>query len=282
MEGGLYALVGASIVMVYKATRVASLAHGQLVSFGALFFYVFYTLLGLPLIVTLVLTFGASFLLGMGLERIGMRPLIGQPVFAAFLNTFAIYIILDGVLNIVLKGGVVDFPDFLPSGSLKAASLSLPVPQLVSFLAALFLFGMLGLFFRFTRIGLNMLATAEAHQLAQSTGIRVKQIFTLVWSLSAALAAVGGLAVANVTDISFLLPNIGMKGLTVALFGGLDSIPGAIVGGLALGILENVAAGYIDPVVGGGVKEVSAYVMVLLILLFRPYGLFGQIRIERI
>lgn len=282
LEGGLYALVGATIVLVYKSTQVASLAHGQILAFGALFFYVFYSLLGLPLIVALLLTFAAAYGMGLLIERIAMRPLIGQPLFAAFLNTFALFIILDGVLNIVLKGGVADFPDVLPSGSLRLSLINIPISQLVSFMVALFLFGLLALFFRFTKIGLNMLATAENHQLAQSAGIRVKQVFSMVWGLSALLAAVAGMASANVMDISFFLPNMGMKGLTVALFGGLDSIPGALLGGLILGIFENAAAGYLDPLVGGGVKEVAGYAMMLLILLVRPYGLFGQVRIERI
>ena len=282
LEGGLYALVGATIVLVYKSTQVASLAHGQILAFGALFCYIFYSVLGLPLIVALLLTFAAAYGMGFLIERIAMRPLIGQPLFAAFLNTFALYIILDGVLNIVLKGGVADFPDLLPSGSLRLSLINIPISQFVSFMVALFLFGLLALFFRFTKIGLNMLATAENHQLAQSVGIRVKQVFSMVWGLSALLAAVAGMASANVMDISFFLPNLGINGLTVALFGGLDSIPGALLGGLILGIFENAAAGYLDPLVGGGVKEVAGYAMMLLILLVRPYGLFGQVRIERI
>ena len=282
MEGGLYALVGASIVLVYKSTQVASLAHGQILAFGALFFYVFNTLLSVPLILALPLTFATAYAFGLVIERVAMRPLIGQPIFSAFLNTFALYIILDGFLNIILEGGVVDFPDLLSSGYFKIFGLNVPIAQFVSFLVALFLFGLLGLFFRFTKVGLNMLATAENHQLAQSTGIRVKQIFSIAWALSAMLAAVAGMASANVMDISFFLPNMGIKGLTVALFGGLDSVPGALVGGLVLGIFENAAAGYLDPVVGGGVKEVAAFAMMLLVLLIRPYGLFGQIHIERI
>lgn len=282
MEGGLYALVGAAIVLVYKSTQVASLAHGQILTFGAYFFYVFKTLLGVPLILALPLTFAAAYALGLLVERVAMRPLIGQPIFSAFLNTFAVYIILDGILNIVLEGGIADFPDLLSANYFRVFGLSVPIAQFVSFLVALFLFGLLGLFFRHTKVGLNMMATAENHQLAQSTGIRVKHIFSIVWALSALLAAVAGMASANVMDISFLMPNMGIKGLTVALFGGLDSVPGALLGGLVLGIFENAAAGYLDPLIGGGIKEVAGFAMMLLVLIIRPYGLFGQIRIERI
>jgi len=282
LEGGPYALVGVSIVLVYKATQVASLAHGHILTFGAIFFFLFYSQLGLPLIIALSLTFAATCLLGLIIERIALRPLIGQPLFAAFLVTFCMFLVLDGVYNLFLQGRVLDFPDFLPPGRFELAKASVPLSQFVSFIACLILFGLLGLFFRLTKMGLSMLATAENHKLAQSTGINVKKTFSLAWGLSALVATVAGMATANVMEISFPLPYIVIKALIVALFGGLNSIVGALVGGLVLGILENVAAGYIDPLVGGGVKDVAAYAMLLVILLVRPYGLFGQVRIERI
>jgi branched-chain amino acid transport system permease protein len=282
LEGGLYALVGVSIVLVYKSTHVASLAHGHLLAFGALFFFFFYSWLSLPLPIALVLAFAVNCILGLCIERFALRPLIGQSHFAAFLVTFSIFLILDGVYNIFLQGSIINFPDFLPPGRLVLASSSIPWNQLISFMASLVLFGLLGLFFRMTKAGLNMLATAENHQLAQSAGINVRKTFSYAWGLSAVVSTVAGMATANVMEISYSLPYIGIKGLIVALFGGLDSIRGALLGGLILGILENVAAGYIDPVVGGGVKEVAAYAMLLVILMVRPYGLFGQIRIERI
>lgn len=282
MEGGLYALVAASIVLVYKATQVVSLAHGQLLGFGAFFFYVFLGPLGLPLILAILLTFIVIGALGLAIERLTLRPLIGQPLFAAFLITFAIFMVFDGVFQLILKGSSRALPPFLPKGILAIGTLHIPAGALVSFLVALALFGFLGLFFQYTKVGLGMRATAEDHQLARSTGITVKKIFSLIWILSAAVAAVAGIATANVMDIYYSLPYIGIKGLTVALFGGLESLPGALIAGLLLGVLENVSAGYLDPLVGGGVKEVAAYVMLLVILLVRPYGLFGLVRIERI
>jgi branched-chain amino acid transport system permease protein len=282
MEGGLYALVGASIVLVYKATQVVSLAHGQLLAFGAFFFYLFFAPLGLPLVVAVLLTFIVTGILGLAIDRLTLRPLIGQPLFAAFLVTFAIFMVFDGVFMLILKGSSRALPAFLPKGILHAGMLRIPEGPLVSFIVALALFGLLGLFFQYTKIGLGMRATAEDHQLAQSTGISVKKIFSLIWILSAVVAAISGIAIANIMDIYYSLPQIGMKGLIVALFGGLESLPGALLAGLLLGVLENVSAGYLDPLVGGGVKEVAAYVMLLVILLVRPYGLFGLVRIERI
>ncbi|MCG6911451.1 MAG: branched-chain amino acid ABC transporter permease [Deltaproteobacteria bacterium] len=282
LEGGLYALLAASIVLVYKSTQVASLAHGQILAFGAIFLYLFYGKMGLPLIIAVPFALVATGIMGLVIERVTMRPLIGQPLFAAFLMTFAVFMLFDGVFQLIIKGGILSIPSFLPRKVLVLAGVNIPSGQLSSFIAALALFGILGLLFRYTKIGLGLRASAEDHQLAQSTGISVKNIFTTIWVISSMVACISGIATASITDIYYTLPQMGIKGLIVALFGGLESIPGALLGGLILGVLENVSAGYLDPIVGGGVKEVAAYVMLLLILLIRPYGLFGQVRIERI
>jgi len=282
LEGGLYALLAVAIVLVYKSTQVASLAHGQILAFGAIFLLIFYGTLGLPFIIALLLAFIASGIMGLVIERTTMRPLIGKPLFASFLVTFAVFMLFDGVFQLIVKGESLSIPAFLPTGALVLGGINIPKGQLSSFVTTLVLFGLLGILFRYTKIGLGLRASAEDHQLAQSTGISVKQIFSIIWVISSIVACVSGIATASITDIYYTLPQMGIKGLIVALFGGLESIPGALVGGLLLGVLENVSAGYLDPIVGGGVKEVAAYVMLLLILLIRPYGLFGLARIERI
>jgi len=278
--GGIYALLGAAIVLVYKATRVVSLAHGQLLAFGALFFWIFLVLLHLHPLLSLLLALVLSLLMGLIVERVTLRPLIGQPLFAAFLMTFAIYVALDGIMLLVMKGESRALS--LPSSTLQLGGVMLSDKYLWGFLAALLVFIALAAFFKYTRIGLAMRATAEDHQLAQSTGISVKRIFSLIWIISAMVAAISGIALANITDVNYLLPLIGFKALVVALVGGLESLPGALVAGLILGVVEYLCAGYLDPVLGGGVKEVAAYVMLLFILLVRPYGLFGLKRIERV
>jgi branched-chain amino acid transport system permease protein len=282
MEGGLYALLAASIVLVYKSTQVASLAHGQILSFGAIFLYFFFGIMDLPFFIALLLAMVCTGILGFLIERTTLRPLIGQPLFASFLVTFAVFMLFDGIFQLIVKGETMTIPAFIPRGTMLWGSIKVPIGQFFSFITALVLFGLLGLMFRYTKIGLGLRASAEDHQLAQSTGISVKQIFSIIWVLSSVVACISGVATANVTDIYYTLPQMGIKGLIVALFGGLESIPGALVGGLLLGVLENISAGYLDPVVGGGMKEVAAYIMLLLILLIRPYGLFGLVRIERI
>jgi branched-chain amino acid transport system permease protein len=282
MVGSLYALVAAGVVLVYKSTHVVSLAHGQLVAFGALFFWFFIGGLGLPFWISLLPAFILTALLGLLIERLALRPLIGQPLFTAFLMTFAIFLMLEGIFVLYLKGGSRALPAFLPSGNMEVFGVSIPVNQFIGFLVALVLFGALSLIFKYTKLGLGMRATAEDHRLAQSTGIIVKTIFSYIWILSAVVAAVAGIATANVMDIYYMLPYIGINGLIVAICGGLDSLLGALAVGLLLGVVENVGAAYIDPLVGGGFKDVAAYVVLLLVLLLRPYGLFGLVRIERI
>jgi branched-chain amino acid transport system permease protein len=281
-EGSLYAMVAAAIVLVYKSTHVVSLAHGQLMAYGALAFWFALTVLKLPFIIAFLLALICLAAFGWLIERLAMRPLIGQPLFAAFLTTFALFLLGDGIFQLILKGESASFAAYLPGGMTPVLGVSLPTTQLISFGVCLALFLCLAIFFQKTKMGLGMRATAEDHQLAQSTGISVRAIFSWIWIISAMVATIAGIALANVMDIYFPLPYLGIKGLIVALVGGLESLPGALLAGLLLGVLENVSAGYLDPLVGGGVKEVAAYVLLLFILLVKPYGLFGLVRIERI
>lgn len=282
LEGGLYAIVAAAIVLVYKSTHVVSLAHGQIMAFGALAFWFALVHLKLPLILALVVALAFAGLLGWLIERLAMRPLIGQPLFAAFLTTFAVFLMFDGIFQLILKGESTSFSKYLPEGTVSIAGVFIGVAQIVSMGISLFVFAGLAFFFQFTKLGLGMRATAEDHQLAQSTGVTVRSIFSYIWVFSAFVAGIAGIALAIVMDIYYPLPYLGIKGLTVALVGGLESLPGALLAGLILGILENVCAGYLDPIVGGGVKEVAAYVLLLFILLVKPYGLMGLVRIERV
>ncbi len=281
-EGGLYAIVAAGIVLVYKSTHVVSLAHGQLMAYGALVFWFTLTVLKVPFVLAILIALVCLAIFGWLIERVAMRPLIGQPLFAAFLTTFALFLIGDGIFQLILKGESTSFAAYLPSGMASIIGVPLPITQMVSFGVCLFLFLGLAIFFQRSKMGLGMRATAEDHQLAQSTGISVRAIFSWIWVLSAMVATIAGISLANVMDIYYTLPLVGIKGLVVALVGGLESLPGALLAGLLLGVLENISAGYLDPIVGGGVKEVAAYVLLLFILLIKPYGLMGLVRIERI
>lgn len=281
-NGALYALVAIAIVLVFKATQVVSLAHGQLLSFGALFFWFTYVAFGLPLWLSLLIALVCGGLLGFTVERLCLRPLIGQPLFSSFLMTFAIFMFFDGIFQLILKGQALGFPDFLPKGIIAVNSTKIFVGNLWSFGICLGVFLLIMLVFKYTKVGLGMRATAESHKLAQSAGISVRRIFSLTWIMSACIAVIAGITLARVMDICFYLPWGMIKGFIVAMVGGLDSLIGAVVAGLLLGWLEGMIAGYVDPFIGGAIKDVAAYVILLIILLVRPYGLFGLVKIERV
>jgi len=282
MVGALYALLGLAIVLVFKATRIVSLAHGELLAFGAFFLWFFLVQLKLPLWLAFALVIITSFIMGWLVERLTLRPLIGQPLTAAFLMTVAVYAAMDGVFQLWLKGETKVYPPIFPQVPIELGPLYIPPVQWVSFIVALVSVVLLALFFKYTRTGLAMRVTAEDHTVAQNLGVRVKMIFSLVWMISAVVAAISGVLLASLLDVSFQLPLVAFKGLVVAMFGGLDSFLGAILGGLILGVFESLSSGYLDPYVGGGSREVAAFVLLLLILMIRPYGLFGLKRIERL
>lgn len=283
MMGGLYALLGMGIVLVCKATQVVSLVHGQLLFFGAYFVWLFYNGLGLPIWLALPIGIAVTGLMGVIIDRLTMRPLIGQPIASLFLMTLALFMALDGICKLILKGYAKTYtPPFIPVETMHLGQLMIPPSAIWGFGAALVIALLLGLLFRYTKMGLAMRITAEDHLVAQSMGIKVKRVFSSIWFISAMVTCVAGVFLAFNTDIYFTMPEIGFKGLIVALFGGLESLPGALLGGLVLGLLEGLTAGYVEPLVGGGAREVAAYGFLLIILLFRPYGLFGLVRIERV
>jgi branched-chain amino acid transport system permease protein len=282
MIGALYSLLGIAIVLVYKATRVVSLAHGQILTFGALLVWMSLVYWGLPPWLCFLIGLAMAAIIGLAIERFTLRPLIGQPLHSAFIMTVAVYAALDGILQLILKGETKAYPAFFPRAPVQLGEIMIPQVQIWGFFIGLVVVVFLALFFQFTRTGLAMRVTAEDHTIAQNLGIRVRLIFSLIWLISGLVAGVSGILLASILDISFVLPFVAFKGLVVALFGGLESLPGAIVAGLLLGIFESFASGYIDPLVGGGSREVIAFVMLLFILLVRPYGLFGLRRIERV
>lgn len=279
--GVIYSVAGVIVTIVYKSTHVVSMAHGQLLAFGALLFWIFIDKLTYPIWLSLALSMIIMSILAYVIEHFTMRPLIGQSLFSAFLMTFCVFTFLDGIFALYLAGHSFAYPTFV-EGVLQFGGVALSKIQLVCFLTCLLVFLGLALFFKYTELGLGMRAAAEGHQLAQSAGVRVKNIFTFVWIISSIIAVIGGIGVANVASISYGLPYIGIKGLIVALFGGLESIGGSLLAGLILGMFEIVSGYYFDPITGGGVRDASAYVLLLFILLVRPYGLFGLHRIERI
>jgi len=278
--GGLYALLALGIVLIYKATHVFNFALGEMLAVGAFFLYTFMFFAGLPAWIAIPLTIVSAMMLGLCVERVGLRPLLGQPILASIMATLSISLILRGVALFVWGSPTVSLPEkIMPTKAMRMGDLFLSNELIWTFVVSTVLFIFLLLFFRFTKTGLFMRATAEGHDVAQAAGINVERIFALTWGIAAVVAAAGGIMLGNRFGIGITtLPMMGIKAFPVVLLGGLESIPGAIIGGLIIGVLESLVSGFADP----QLAEISPYLVLLLILLIRPEGLFGLKRIERI
>jgi len=278
MVGGIYALIALGIVLIYKSTSVFNFAIGQMMMFGAFFFWMTTEQFGLPIWAGLVVSLTGSVVVGLLIERFTLRPLIGQPLLSAVLVTLALVYFLNGVAMGIWGAYPYRLPDFLPGAPVSIGGVVFPHDLLWSFFIAMTLFVLLLLFYQRTRMGLAMRATAESHQIAQARGINVRTIFSMSWALCGLVAAVCGMLLAFRLGVSQFLSLVGLKAFPAVLFGGLDSIPGALIGGITVGVLENLAGGLIAP----WMMEITPYIILLLVLIVRPEGLFGLKRIERI
>ena len=279
--GGIYALVALGFVLIYKASDVINFAQGTLLMVGAYIGWGLATA-GLPFPLAFLLTMLIAGLLGLLIERIVLRPMIGEPIIAVIIVTLGLESMLRGLVFGTMSTEVRIFPQVFSIAPIEIAGL--PVPQIYAWALAIAAAAVvaLTLFFRYSPQGIAMRAAADDQQAAMSMGIRISSVFGLSWALSAAVAAAGGILLGNLTGVNFTLADIGLQVFPVVILGGLDSIPGAIIGGLTIGVLQNLASAYLDPCVGGGLKNVAPFIILVIILMVKPYGLFGRERIERV
>lgn len=282
LVGGIYAAMAMGFVLIFKATGVINFAVGEIVMLGAFFALVFTSIEILPIWVAIALTLGVTMVLGMGIERIFLRPLIGQPVMSSVMMTIALSSFLASIGILIWGYTTAALPTIVPEGSVSVAGTNLSYEHIFGFTIAMVSVGVLTYVFQRTKIGLRMRASAEEHFVAQSVGIDVKKIFGLIWGLSALVCAVSGIVLGNLYGVSAGLAVVGLKVLPIVILGGMDSILGCIVAGILIGVLENFVALYIDPLVGGGMVEVFPFIVMIVILIFKPTGLFGTKRIERV
>lgn len=283
MVGAIYGLMALGIVLIYKSSGIFNIAVGEMTAFGCFVGWALLVQLGLPLWLMFAGLFPVALLLALGVERFFMRPLIGQPMLAAIMITIALMEILAGVITLLWPGATRVFPQILPSGVIKAGEIIVSFEGLSIFIICMLAFSIFVIFFQRTKLGLIMRASSEDQQLAQSQGVNVSRMVATAWFIAAITAFGGGvllgtLHAVNQTGISAL----GLKAFPAVIVGGLESIPGAIVGGLLVGVFETLGAGYIDPHVAGGMAEVVPYLILLLVLIVKPFGLFGYRRIERV
>lgn len=279
--GALYALIALGFVLIFKASGVINLAQGDLVLLGAYIGLMLSQTFKVPFIPALLLSILLSAGVGVAVERVVLRPFIGEPVISIIMVTLGLSIILRALMQIIWGTELRSFQGVFSNEPIQLGPINISEVFLFSLVAALILLVVLTLFFKYSLLGVAMRATADDEQAAQSMGISVKRVLAATWAVAAMVAAVGGIFLGNIAGVNPLLTSYGLKVLPVAILGGLDSVPGAIIGGFIIGVLENLAGGYLDST-WPGIKEVAPFIALVLILLVRPYGLFGKEIIERV
>lgn len=277
-NGAVFALVALGFVLIYKSSDVINFAQGEFLLVGAYLIYALVAEFGLPWSLGILITLGLAVLLGVLVERLVLRPLIGEPVISVIMVTIGISSLLRAIVNAIWGTYGRAFPAFIPSTNVYIFNAVVPADRLIAIALGVLLLGAFTLFFRYSADGIAMRATADDQQAALSMGISVKHIFAVAWSISAATAAVAGALVANIVGVSGDVSRIGLRVFPVVILGGLDSVPGAVIGGVIIGLLEAYTGGYI----GAGLSPVLPFIALILILMVRPYGLFGEERIERV
>jgi branched-chain amino acid transport system permease protein len=283
LTGSVYALMALGIVVIYKASSVFNFAHGSLVAFTAYLMWGFLADLQLGLIPAVVLSLVVVAAIAYLIQRLILYPLTGQPILAAIVATLALAEVINGLVTLIWPGPARTYPKLLPSGVLSLGPVVISLEEIINFLVCTLAFFAFIYFFQRTKIGLTMRGTAEDHQLARSEGVRVNRVFIMAWFIAIVLAAIGGFLMALLHGVNQEpLVALGMKSLAVVILGGMESVTGAVIGGILIGLFEAMGTGYLDPLVGGGVDEVFPFFILLIVLLIKPYGLFGYTRIERV
>lgn len=282
MIGSMYALVALGFVLIYKATSVVNFAQGELVMFGGYIAAAMLSLYHLPLAVALPVLLGSMIILGFAVERGVLRPLVGQNVISVVMVTIGLAQVFQGLAAMVWGAQTINIslPIRFEPYQIWEVYVS-PINLVAAVISGVFLVGFAWFFLK-SRMGVAMRAVANDQQAAMAVGINVRFVFAVSWAIAGLAAGVGGVVWGNMLGVDTHLALVGLKVFPAVILGGLDSVPGAVVGGLLIGATESVAAGYVDPYVGGGTKDFFPYVLMIVALLIRPYGFFGREIIERV
>jgi branched-chain amino acid transport system permease protein len=277
-NGAILALAALGFVMIYKATGVLNFAQGEFLLIAAFVIWVFLVDFGLPWVVGVAMAILVGVALGVVIERLILRPMVGEPVISVIMVTIGLAAVLGAVVQLIWGTRPRPFPDFIPGSSIELFGATVGVNRLWALgVVAVALVGF-GFFYTRSRDGVAMRAVADDQQAALAQGISVRRTFAFAWALAGVSAVFGGALVANLIGVSGAISAFGLLVFPVVILGGLDSVPGAVVGGAIIGLLSSYTGGYI----GGGLETVIPYIALLAILMVKPYGLFGQVRIERV
>jgi branched-chain amino acid transport system permease protein len=281
MVGGIYALVALGWVLIYKCSGVLNLAMGELTLFGAYTTLFFYSV-GVPFVLSIVCTLIIGIALGILTERIFLDKLIGEPILAVIMVTVGLSFFFRGLIEFIWG---TDTKVFTPAiFSLKPFTigfLKISTVYFWSFVLAIVLFLVFVAFFKYTRWGLSMQATADDETAALSLGVSARFVYAASWAIAFMAAGVGGALLGNINGVNISVGYLGLLVLPAVVLGGLNSVPGAVVGGITIGVLQNLAGTYLDAYFPGGVKEIFPFAFMAVFLLFMPYGFWGWVKIER-
>jgi branched-chain amino acid transport system permease protein len=282
MVGSIYALVALGWTLIYKCSGVLNLAMGELTLIGAYVCLTYYHW-GFPFPAAVLATLATGFVLGLATERLFLRRMIGEPILSVIMITAGLSFFFRAVVGFVWGTDTVVFtPPVFPQEPLRFLGMVFGQVYLWSFAAAIVLLLVFVAFFARSRWGLAMQATADDETAALSLGVSAKWVYALAWAIAFMAAGIGGTLLGNINGLNISVGYLGLLVLPAVVLGGLNSIPGAIVGGLAIGVLQNLSDAYIGPLTQGGVKEIAPFVFMVAVLLIRPYGLWGWVKIERV
>ena len=278
--GLLYALSALGFVMIFKSSSVLNLAHGELLAIGAFIFLLFTAWAHLPVVIAFALTLVGTFFLGFLVERLFLRPLIGEKLIEVIMMTLGLGIMFRGLLLFIFGGDIHAYPHFLPEGmSLQWGNIIIPSVNVATFIIGILFLIIFGFFFKYSSQGIYMRSVADNQPAALSLGVHVRRVFAMSWAIAFIVAAMSGIILGIMNGVNvYNLGAIGLKVFPVVILGGLDSIGGAILGGIIIGLLETFTGGYIST----SLREIIPYIVLVIILMVKPYGLFGLAEIERV
>lgn len=282
LVGLVYALLGLSIVIIYRASEAFNFAIGEFLVIGSFLFYIFFFDLRVPLLLALPLGLLAAALAGALVERLTIKPLLGRSPLSMTIITLGLGFFLRGCVQLIFGSHSYSFFLELPDITQEFGDLLFLSDPIWAGILSLCTFGLIIFLLFRTRWGLAIRATSENQAKAMAFGIDARFILLIVWAISSACIAVAGIMISNFGALSSMSSIVGLRAIPVVLIGGMDSIVGALVGGIIVGVCESLAGAYIEPMGLVGFKEVAPYLLLLVVLLIRPYGLFGEVRIERV
>ncbi len=280
--GMVYALIALGFALIWKSSSVANLALGQLVLISSWFTYGMLVQAKFPFWLGLPLTILFAMFLGWAIERFTLRPLIAQPILALITVTLGVAYFLEGLVTFVWPVSVARLPRLFPQQPIHIGSAVVSQEYLWAAVISLALFGLLSLFFKYHKMGIAMRATADDQMAVQACAIPVTSVFSISWIFACIVAAIGGVLVSSIGGVTFGLVETGLKSFSVVILGGLDSFIGCMVAGPIIGLCENLGGGYLTPLIGPGIKDIIPFIIIIIVMIIKPYGLFGETRIERI